>query len=594
MTPIHALTTATVLARAREATFSRPMSTVASVRIRSELTAVGLHGTSEEWDDLRSGHFAQFISGASPISGANGWNGSEAWNEDAAGIVHIDGGQSGRIQAIDQAYVDTYGFLKPSAGGATVSLLGERREGTTYYDVLKITPPGATALQLWFDRGTHLLTKVSGTVGLISSTIAFSNYHHVDGIAIPYNVTNTVSNGNNSAVTVTSVGINVPGIAQRLQVPPFSAHDFSISSANSTTVPIQLINNHIYLHVMLDGKGPYTFVFDTGGTYIVTPEVAAALGAQSAGGAQLQGVGAKSESAQFTRIKTLQIGKATIAGQDFLVLPIAQSFGVAEGTAIDGMIGYEVVARFLTTIDYGNQTLTLAMPATQQPAGTSIPFYFDGTIPRVPITVNGIRADAELDTGNRGAFELFSPFIAAHPALTSAETTGDGVSGFGVGGPSFAKLGRVNLTVGAYSFSGVVTGFSTQTTGAFADPFTPANIGSGLWDRFTLTLDYPHQRILLQPNASYGAPFTYDRSGLFIINYSGGVMVLDARAGTPAALAGLKKGDVILSIDGTPASSYTLPQIRALFMRPAGTTVTLRIRTGSTERDVTLTLRDYV
>jgi membrane-associated protease RseP (regulator of RpoE activity) len=594
MTPIHALTAAAVLARAREATFSRPVSTVASIRIQSAIVAVGLHGTSDEWDDLRNGRFAQFLTGPGPIAGANGWDGSEVWDEDASGVVHIDGGQSGRIQAIDQAYVDTYGYFKPNAGGAPLTLLGQRKEGNVAFDVLQITPPKALPLQFWFDRRTHLLAKISGTIGLISSTIALSNYHRVDGIAIPFDVSDTVSNGNNTTATVTAVSLNVPGIAQRLQVPPYSAHDFSIAGASSTTVPIQLINNHIYVHVMLDGKGPYMFVFDTGGTYIVTPQVAAVLGAQSSGGAQLQGVGAKSESAQFTRINNLQIGNASIEKQDFLVLPIGQGFGVAEGITIDGMIGYEVAARFLTSIDYANQTMTLTMPGAQQPPGTPISFYFDSTIPRVPITVNGIQADAELDTGNRAAFDLFSPFVAGHPQIASAETTADGVTGFGVGGPSFGKLGRVNLTIGPYTLDDVVTGFSTQTTGATADPFTPANIGGGLWDRFILTLDYPHQRIYLQPNASYGTPFTYDRSGLFIIDYNGGVMVLDARAGTPAALAGLKKGDVILSVNGTPASSLTLAQIRAFFMQAPGTTIRLHVRSGTAERDVTFALRDYV
>jgi hypothetical protein len=594
MTPIHALTAAAVLARAREATFSRPISTVASIRVSGTLVTVGLGGTSDEWDDLRNGEYAQFIAGLGPIAGASGWNGSEAWDEDATGVVHIDGGQSGRMQAIDQAYVDTYAYLKPNAGGAAVTLLGERKEGTATYEVLQITPPGSSPMQFSFDRRTYLPAKISTTIGLISSTIAFSHYHRTDGIAIPYDVANTVSNGNNSAFHVSAIRLNETDVAQKLLVPPFSARDFSIAGGSPTTVPIQLNNNHIFLHVMLDGKGPYTFIFDTGGTYIVTPQVAAALGAQSTGGAQIQGVGASSESVRFTHIDTLQIGNATIANQDFLVLPINEGFGVAEGATIDGMIGYEVAARFLTTIDYGDRTLTLAMPGTQQPTGTPVSFFFGSTIPMVPVTVNGVQADAELDTGNRGTFELFSPFLATHSALAALERTADGVSGFGVGGPSFAKLGRSNLTVGPFALNGVVTEFSTQTNGATADPFSPANIGGGVWNRFTLTLDYPHQRIFLQPNASYGTPFTYDRSGLFVIDYRGGVIVLDARPGTPAALAGLKKGDVILSVNGSPSSSMTLLQIRALFTQAAGTAIELRVRSGSTERDVTITLRDYV
>ncbi len=491
--------------------------------------------------------------------------------------------------------MSAYAYLRPHMGGANATFLGVRHDGANIYDVVELTPPGGTPLDLWIDANTNLIARVAGKIGVISQTIAYGNYHRVSGVELPFHVVAQDSNGNGSTSSVTSVAINAPGLAAAMRIPQSSAHDFSISGGMSTTVPIQIINNHIYVHVMLDGKGPYTFVFDTGGAFIVTPEVAAALRERSTGGVNLMGVGANTEAAQFTHVNSIGIGNATIRDQDFVVLPIGTGFGIAEGTKIDGMFGPDIPDRFLTSIDYAGQTLTLSLPGGAAPRGTSVPFYFDATIPRVPITVDGIKADAELDTGNRGALDFFSPYLATHSALARDATTADGVTGFGVGGPSLGKLGRVRtLRVGSFTMHGVVTGFSTQSTGAFADPYTPANIGGGVWNRFTLTLDYPHQRIYLAPNARYGTPFAYDRSGLFIINYHGGVMVLDARAGTPAAVAGLHKGDMLISVDGKSASSYTLPQLRTLFSGPAGTAFSLQVRSGSTERSVTLTLRDYV
>ena len=105
---------------------------------------------------------------------------------------------------------------------------------------------------------------------------------------------------------------------------------------------------------MLDGRGPYTFVLDSGGDYIVTPEVAAAVQAKSSGALRLQGVGSATEGAAFTHIDSIAIGGAVVRNQYMLVLPIATGFGVAEGMKIDGMVGYQFLARFLTTIDYAN------------------------------------------------------------------------------------------------------------------------------------------------------------------------------------------------------------------------------------------------
>ncbi len=592
--PAHETATA-VLARVRAATLARPLSSILSLRQSGAIAALGLRGRSVEWDDVTHRAFAQRVTGLGMFGGASGWNGTQAWVQDPSGIVRIDGGQSTRLQDIDQAYMDTLAFLRPGADGASVTFAGVRHEGRSAYDIVEVTPPGGSPMDLWVDTRTNLIAKMSGTIGLLSSTTTLSDYRRIEGVEVPFHAVTHASNGNDSALNIAAVEVNVSNVAAKTRIPRSSAHDFAIAGGTATTLPIQILNNHIYLHVMLDGKGPYTFIFDTGGAYIVTPEVAAVLNARSAGGVKISGVGAETESAQFTHVDDLRIGNATIRNQDFLVLPIARSFGVAEGIKIDGMIGYDVPARFLTTVNYAARTLTLAMPGTAAPAGTAVPFFFDQTIPRVPIVVDGIAASAELDTGNRSAFDLFSPFLTAHPKLAAFATTAIGVNGFGVGGPALGKLGRIpTLQIGTLTFDRVVTGFSTQQTGALADPFTAANVGGGLWNRFTLTLDYPHQRIYLEPNARFGTPFSYDRSGLFLIDVNGGVTVLDARAGTPASSVGLRKGDVIVSVDGKAASSYTLAQLRALLSGAPGTHVRLHVRSGATERDVTLTLEDYV
>ena len=62
---------------------------------------------------------------AGPLSGASGWDGQVAWSQDYAGLVTIDGGTSGRLQAIDQAYLDNFRYLRPDAGGAMVVYAGD-------------------------------------------------------------------------------------------------------------------------------------------------------------------------------------------------------------------------------------------------------------------------------------------------------------------------------------------------------------------------------------------------------------------------------------------------------------------------------------
>jgi hypothetical protein len=356
--------------------------------------------------------------------------------------------------------------------------------------------------------------------------------------------------------------------------------------------------NHVYLDVMLNGKGPYHFVFDTGGSNIVDPAVAKEIGAAGIGSAQANGVGSQSESFSFARVSRLQVGDAVLTDQLFAVAPTRLGFGVSAGRPIDGLIGWEVLARYVTTFDYANHRVVLRMPGTAQPpaGGHVVPFVLYGTQPQIACTIDGIPAECTIDTGARETISFMTPFLAAHPQIEPATTTAVGITGFGVGGPAMGKLGRVqSIGIDDLQLKNLVGDYSVQKAGAFAAPFVAANIGGNLLRRFTVTFDYWNDTMTLVPNADFSAPDTYERSGLFLIKRAGNVIVMDSRPGTPAANAGIVRGDVIDSIDGTPASTMLLSDVRARFAQAAGTIVTLQV-TGKdgTRRSVKLTLEDYV
>jgi hypothetical protein len=593
-----AVSTRSLLEGMRKAMLARPFGSISSIHTSGSIDVVGIRGATQEWDDLRFSRYATFQN-AGALTGSSGWDGKVAWSQDYSGLVTIDGGTTGRLQAIDQAYFATLRYLRPDAGGATVVYAGARADGGRNYDVLAITPPHGTEVDLWIDSQSHLVARETGTIGIVSQTTVLSNYRRVNGLAYPFETSTQTSTGNSESIRVSSLEINGE-VADKMRVPRQDVHDFSISGASAATVALQIVNNHVYVPgVMLDGHGPYTFVLDSGGDYIVTPEVAAELQVKSAGAVQLQGVGNATEGAAFTHINSIAIGSAVVRSQYMLVLPIATGFGVAEGMKIDGMVGYQLLARFLTTIDYANSKLTLAMPAAQAasaPGAAAIPFYIDGTIPRIPVGVDGVTTSAEVDTGNRAGLELSYPFVATHPAIAALAKTAPGAVGFGVGGPAYARLGRVpTLQIGPYTISNSVASFADQNKGAFADPYNPANLGGAIWRRFTMTFDYTHQQLLLAKNSTFDAPFSYDRSGLFLIDSNGAYTVLSVFTGSAAAANGLRKGDVIAGVNGAPASTQSLAGIRATLSGPAGTVVRLHIRgPAGHERDVSLTLADYV
>ncbi|HEY1867893.1 MAG TPA: retropepsin-like aspartic protease, partial [Candidatus Cybelea sp.] len=569
-----AASTPSVLAALRRTMLARPIGSLTSIHTTGTIELLGIRGRAQEWNDVRGVRFT-VDQNAGPLSGAEGWDGKTAWSQDYAGLVTIDGGMAGRLQAINQAYLDNLRYLRPDAGGATVVYAGRTAGSGGEYDVLAVTPPNGTEIRLWIDPQTHLIARETTTIGAVQSVTTLLDYRHVEGITYPFASTTQLSSGNTISERVSTLEVNAD-VAERMRVPRQNVHDFAIAGGTTGSVPIRVVNNHVYVsNVTIDGHGPYTFVLDSGGDYIVTPEVAAALSAKSSGTLHLQGVGSATEGASFARIGSVAVGNATVRDQYALVLPIATGFGVAEGMQIDGMLGYQFLARFLTTIDYAGSKLTLSMPSllpAAAPGAAAMQFFLDGTIPRVNVNVGDVTVSAEVDTGNRAGLELSSPFLAAHPAIAALAKTAPTVTGFGVGGPSYARLGRIPaLQIGPYQISNSIALFSTSTEGALADPFNPANIGGALLSRFDCTFDYAHQQLLLSKNAQFDAQFTYDRSGLFLIDQNGTYTVLAVLAGTAAAAAGIAKGDAIVAINGAPATAQALAAVRAVLASPAGT-----------------------
>ena len=132
--------TKTLLEGLRKAMLSEPLASIVSLHTVGSVEFVGIRGRAQEWDDLRAVRFTT-AQNAGALSGASGWDGKVAWSQDYGGLVTIDGGTAGRLQAIDQAYLANLRYLRPDAGGATVIYAGARTAGDRTYDVLAVTPP---------------------------------------------------------------------------------------------------------------------------------------------------------------------------------------------------------------------------------------------------------------------------------------------------------------------------------------------------------------------------------------------------------------------------------------------------------------------
>src|SRR5688572_30609521 len=114
------------------------------------------------------------------------------------------------------------------------------------------------------------------------------------------------------------------------EVAPAPAAGFA-EGASATTLPFRLLNNHIYVQAVVDGR-PLTLLFDTGGVDMLSKQAAKALGLTVKAAAAEAGV-----DVGLARAKRIELGAYGLNDPELYVADLGRLPEV-EGLAFDGMI----------------------------------------------------------------------------------------------------------------------------------------------------------------------------------------------------------------------------------------------------------------
>jgi len=588
-----------LIAAARQATGGPAWDKIVTWHENGTLAAGGLSGTYDSWTDLPTlrnrGSFA-----LGPASGGGGWDGRQVWTTDSSKEVRIEASEEAVAQAIQDAYRASYAFYFPGRFPAAQAYAGTRQAGGKTFDAVKITPQGADPFEIWFDRTTHRIDREVQLTGGQPHTFIVSDYAKFGDILEPRNMIDRVANDPkfDTVLHVSSIVLGPPELAGRYAPPPPPANTAQWPAGqDSVTLPFQLINNHIYVDVSVNGHAPIPFVFDTGATNDIAAATAKSLGIAVKGALPMGGVGEKVEGVGLAKVKSVSLGGFTLTDQVFFA-DNSPAWVLIEGAPSEGLVGYEFVKHAVLTIDYAKGTLTFTKQAAfHPPAGvTAIPFTFAEHVPMLPGALDGIPGEFMLDTGSRGALLLMGPFAQANGLAAKYHATVSGTIGYGVGGPARALLARAGkLTLGPVTIPAPVTEILLNKSGVGADTHTAGNVGGDLLKRFTVTLDYANRLVWLQPNELADQPEVFDRSGLWIMRArDGAIEIADVTTQSAAAKLGLVTGDEITSVNGKPAKDTTLYDLREALKGATGTAFTLAIKSKTGPKNVTLVLADQV
>ena len=562
---------------------------------------MGLTGKVTSLTDVATARYVDTMT-AGPMAETDGYDGLHAWTKEPSGSLTLQDGGEQRALAVNEVYRRANLWWKPDFSGARIVSLGSKADAAgTSYDVLSVTPVDGKPFEAWFGALDHRLARVVEAQGARTITTRYLSYRAAEGLMIPATMTVDDGQGAKYVQTLTLVSVrfqDAPAI-DAFSPPKVVLDDFAIGGgAAETVLPFTLINNHIYGQAMVNGKGPYRFIFDTGGVNLVTPILAKELGLKSTGAFDGGGAGEGTMEAGFTKVDELKVAAATLKHQAFVVMRL-DALSDIEGVSEQGMVGYETFRRFVTRVDYGAHTVTLIDPKHFDPktVGTPIHFDFNDHNPEIAGTFEGIPAKFDIDTGARGELTLNKPFADRNGLRAKHAKGADMVDGWGIGGPSRGYVTRgAATTLGSVEVKNVVTTLATQTKGAFATDNYQGNIGGGILKRFVVTFDYEHQTMYLKPLAGPVTDVgTFDRAGMWFNVAGKDFKVADVTANGPADAAGIKVGDAILAIDGKPAESFTLNDLRRRLRSDApGTVVRISLGRDSVKRDVDVTLRDLI
>lgn len=302
------------------------------------------------------------------------------------------------------------------------------------------------------------------------------------------------------------------------------------------------------------------------------------------------------------------------------------------GVEVNGILGSRFFSDYRIEFDFQKKRITV-FPKGNTPKSwsnvTVLPIEVIGSRPFVNISVQQddlqVNGKALIDMGNSDAvlllknrlkdYEIRPPFISDY-------------IGQGFNGEIYGLRNRIKkLTIGPFEMAFPLVAYpeleSVQNAKMVNERI--GSIGNELLRRFKIIFDYPNNQIYLRKNRNFDKFYYLNMSGLEIVhdgmkwekqevpvtlkrddskdvNFNNKLQFkfvlkplfkIDmVREASPAQLAGLRRDDNILAVNGKSVSAYTLEDLTNLMKSEEGKEITMKIERNGIKIDVRFILRD--
>lgn len=411
----------------------------------------------------------------------------------------------------------------------------------------------------------------------------------------------------------------------------FGQGDFILeNNATKAIIPFKLINNLVFIPIKVNGV-ELNFLLDSGveETLLFSMEDKQEVSFNNVEKIKLRGLGSEEEIEGLKSTKNILETHGLKSSDHMVFIILDQSFNLSShiGIPVNGIIGHKFFRNNLVEINYQKKKIIVHAKSDRYQG------KLDKQFKMVPITVEKskpyiitkatvsdqeIPAKLLIDIGNSDAFWIFENDKIKLPNKNFPDFLGKGFSGDIEG--HRAKIDK--FSIDEFDFKKPIVSFpdSASIRNVKMVPGRIGSVGGEVLKRFTLVLDYKEKKLYLKRNSKFGEPFTYNKSGITIqhnglqwvqetvhletvrvastmdelqekdknennFKYKFALKpvyeIVNVRENSAAEKCGLRKGDIIVSINKNQPYKYTLQQINNLLKSEDDVWINLEVERNS-------------
>lgn len=272
------------------------------------------------------------------------------------------------------------------------------------------------------------------------------------------------------------------------------ATPFSIRYAGTNIeLPVTYRNNaNPVIPVMVNGKGPYRFMFDTGSPGLIKLDeaVARSMALSVVDSVRADdGSGRNVQVFPVVRLDSVSLGNYSILGPQAMV----RSYNPRPGEErIDGVIGVTFFPEVTLTLQFSTSQLLISRRSLENQEG-SLSIELPRGVPLTKIKIGNLELPAVFDTGNMGMLTLHSSQVTREMMLSDPIVIGRARTVNNEFEIKQVQL-KEDIKLGKMAFK--------QQMVVINDLLPQANMGIGFLKQFDIVFDLKHKRVMLDRRES--------------------------------------------------------------------------------------------